>query len=714
MVKSSSNKEVMDEESRTLLGLFNPLHQRLRKRFNWYHAWHKKKYHKHVHWLGLLVYLAGLGFLAWVIVTASLPKVARAEITTPTVSGKATILSTNGDLDFNVSPYASNVTIDDVTREFSGYAWSVDVGWVSFGSQDNEAGPVVVNQVSGALSGKAKILDTGGFIDFNASPSGSNVTINYQGAFSGYGWSEDLGWINFTGVSVNDLSLGSPLAPQAIRIYDVSDRNLADYAVLVRWQIPTELDVPNFQAYLVERSTNGTDFTQQSSTTSLAYYDTNVTTGTEYFYRIKTQNKTGTTETSSIVSMTPTGKYTTPPTLVSGPTVTVNPTSILVSWVTNRESSSFVQVNEGNVFVSEQGQTEQVTTHQVKVVGLKSKRDYSFSIRSVDQDGNVLLGNPNIITTANTPSIYELSISNITQSTAIVNFKSTAIANFTLHYGLTADYGKTVTESADQKTSNHSIALNSLEPGKPYFFRVVGYDSEDNEIRSENSFLTLPMPEIDKFGIEPVKDAPSTTLKVAWKSNVPTSSVVKFSADNEKFHEQASSELTTDHEVILADLEDSSTYTIFASGRDQFGNLAESPSVSYNTPKDSRPPNISNIMIETSNVGNSSDSKARVVVSYRTDEPTTSQIEFGEGLGGSEYSRKTQLDTTLTNNHINIISDMEPGKPYHIRILATDRAGNLTMSNDNAVITGEVSRSAFQVILGTLENLFGWLGRFVN
>lgn len=704
----------MGIESKALLSLFEPWHQYFLSRLSWYHKWHKKKFHKHVHAAILLTYVVGLVFLITTLVTVTLPDSAKAEPVVPTLIGKATVVGTNGDLDFNSAPFASSVTVDDTTRAFNGYAWSTDIGWIAFGSIDNEWGPVTVDRVSGKLSGKAKTLETGGFIDFNTVPYASNVAIDYMGNFSGFAWSEDLGWINFAGVSVNDITLGSPQAPQAVRIYDVSDRNLADYAILVRWQVPAELDIPNFQAYLVERSTDGINFTQQSATNSLAYYDTNVQTNIEYFYRIKTQNKTGTTETSVTVSKTPTGRFTSPPNLVSGPTVTINPTSIVVSWVTDRESNSFVQVSEGNTFVSEQGQTEQVTSHEVKVVGLKSKNDYSFNIRSVDIDGNALESEPRNITTANTPSIYDLNITNITQSTAIINFKSTAIANFTLHYGLTAEYDLTASETADSKTTNHSIAINNLSPGKLYFFRVVGYDADDNEIRSENSFSTLPMPEITKFGIEPVKDAPSTTLKVAWRSNVPTASVVKYSADGTKFFEKSNSELVTDHELVISDLVDSSTYTIFASGRDQFGNMAESDKVAYNTPKDSRPPKISNIVIETSNVGNPSDNRARIAVSWKTDEPANSQIEYGEGLGGTEYSRKTAPDTTLTNNHLVIISDMDPGKPYHIRLLSSDNAGNLTMSSDNTVITGDVSRSALQVILGTLQNIFGWVGRFIN
>lgn len=118
------------------------------------------------------------------------------------VTGKAISMNTDGYLDFNASPYNSNVQINDSTGIFSGYAWSEDLGWLDFGSIDNGLGPVNVSLSTGQVTGKALVMLTGGYLDFTN--FNSNVTINLTtGIFSGYAWSEDIGWINFgnTGVS---------------------------------------------------------------------------------------------------------------------------------------------------------------------------------------------------------------------------------------------------------------------------------------------------------------------------------------------------------------------------------------------------------------------------------------------------------------------------------------------------------------------------------
>lgn len=117
-----------------------------------------------------------------------------------TANTAATVLNSGDKIYMNSATYGANVTVDSVTRAMTGYAWSNDVGWVYFGSgTDNPSGPVSVD-TGGLVSGKAKVL-TGDYIDFNASPSGANVTAGSTGEYDGYAWSAELGWIDFSGVT---------------------------------------------------------------------------------------------------------------------------------------------------------------------------------------------------------------------------------------------------------------------------------------------------------------------------------------------------------------------------------------------------------------------------------------------------------------------------------------------------------------------------------
>lgn len=534
-----------------------------------------------------------------------------------------------------------------------------------------------------------------------AEDSTGNYDLSSCNSISGNPSIDGCAKVTFTANTV------APGIPGNLQAYDISDRETKDYAAAVKWVPPADPG-PNFAGYDIYRSADGNSYTKVGTTTGTIYSDGNLESKKYYYYAKAKDNAGKYSANSSIVTITPTGRYTTAPKMVSAPTFSVGPSYIEVKWATDRPANSFVRIENDNTFVSEQGQTTQTTDHKVKVVGLRSQSDYTFSVQSTDVDGNTLSGSRQRFTTLSTPSIYQLDISNITQTSAIVNFKSTAVANFTLMYGPTSSYGKVVQESSTSATTNHSLMIRDLAPGQMYFFRIIGSDSDGNELRSDSSFTTLPVPAISNLAIQPVKDAATTTLTVSWQTNVPTSSTVDYSASGVKPLTKSSTEMKLVHEITLPDLADMSTYSIVASGRDQFGNMAESNKLSFDTPKDSRPPKISDIKTEASNIGNSS-SQARIAISWTTDEPSTSQIEFGPGLTGTDYTRKTTLDDAFTTHHLVIVSGLDPGTPYHLRVRSSDNAGNLTTGNDRTVITGEVPKTGLQVITNTLRNIFSWM-----
>lgn len=135
------------------------------------------------------------------------------------VTGSAQVLNTPNYLYF--TGYNANVTLNNDTHEFAGYAWSTDVGWVAFGAADNPDGPVTFDATSGAVSGKARVLDTGADIDFNAAPYNSNVLIHSDGSFTGYAWSTDVGWLDFSGVTAPGVALITSISvsPNSVTLY---------------------------------------------------------------------------------------------------------------------------------------------------------------------------------------------------------------------------------------------------------------------------------------------------------------------------------------------------------------------------------------------------------------------------------------------------------------------------------------------------------------
>jgi len=58
-----------------------------------------------------------------------------------------------------------------------------------------------------------------------------------------------------------------------------------------------------------------------------------------------------------------------------------------------------------------------------------------------------------------------------------------------------------------------------------------------------------------------------------------------------------------------------------------------------------------------------------------------------------------------------IITGLKPNSPYHLRVISKDQGKNQTISDDHVAIVGEVPKSTLQIILQTLDKMFGWMTR---
>ncbi|MCA9351442.1 carboxypeptidase regulatory-like domain-containing protein [Patescibacteria group bacterium] len=107
-------------------------------------------------------------------------------------------------LPWAVSASATDGTIDDTNR----YAWSENLGWVDFGSDEGD-----VHVTDDDLRGHA-YGETIGWITLNCESTSSCDDVDYgvdnngEGTLSGYGWGENVGWVRFDppngGVTIDD------------------------------------------------------------------------------------------------------------------------------------------------------------------------------------------------------------------------------------------------------------------------------------------------------------------------------------------------------------------------------------------------------------------------------------------------------------------------------------------------------------------------------
>ena len=115
----------------------------------------------------------------------------------------------------------------------------------------------------------------------------------------------------------------------------------------------------------------------------------------------------------------------------------------------------------------------------------------------------------------------------------------------------------------------------------------------------------------------------------------------------------------------------------------------EAVSDDYSFAPDITPPVISNVTA-------SDVTKDSVVISWTTDEPATSQVEYGET---TEYGLVSEESITLTTEHSVTITGLDSGTGYHFRVKSTDAAGNEAVSDDYTFTTTAVAIGWLRILL---------------
>lgn len=400
-----------------------------------------------------------------------------------------------------------------------------------------------------------------------------------------------------------------------------------------------------------------------------------------------------------------------PPEILTGPTVSsVTSGSAIVEWTTDIVSSSVVAFGLTTDYGQESAKTsDRVTSHTVKLNGLSPERTYHYLIKSADAMGRYGTGTDQVITTtSNISPISEVQITDITLSSAIVSWKTAALSNSTVNYGQSSSYGQTVGDQSAGTTTAHTIRLSSLSSGTTYHIRVSGVNSEGADIFSDDYiFTTLSLPVLVSYSLGTIT---GNTAEILWTTNVPVDSFISYwkeGTDESSAKTQAKPELGKTHIMVITGLEGKTHYYFRITGRDANGNNLRSEILSFNTPLDTTPPVITNIKSEVNS--NSKSDSLQLVISWDTDEPAKSQIEYNLGPVATTYSLSSKPDDGLNVNHIIIVSPLKSSSNYHFRIKATDASGNAGFSADYSVLTPQKQKSLLQIILDKLEQTFGWL-----
>ncbi len=181
----------------------------------------------------------------------------------------------------------------------------------------------------------------------------------------------------------------------------------------------------------------------------------------------------------------------------------------------------------------------------------------------------------------------------------------------------------------------------------------------------------------------------ASTAIIRWTTDEPSTSQVEYGTTTS--YDQTSTpdnNLVTSHTVTLTGLESGTTYHYRVKSKDARGNEATSSidkRVTTLPPPDTTPPVISQEILASVSTDDSTH-EITATITWTTDEPATSQVEYGMN---TMYGSTTTLDTSLVTSHSVSLPQLTVNKPYHFRVKSKDKDENEAVSGDEMFYTSQ-------------------------
>lgn len=410
--------------------------------------------------------------------------------------------------------------------------------------------------------------------------------------------------------------------------------------------------------------------------------------------------------------------------------VTTTTSTAEVKWTTNLDASSaFVEyqlqrqpgdeVQSGTAGVSLDDLSGNPRTHTVIIKGLRSNRTYTYKVKSISKDGYVtesafLNFKTKSFDSAQftiAPSSSNVAERNITSTTAQIIWETAIPTTSWIDYSLKSGVYD-ISSGNNDLTTTHVVLLTGLVPGNRYYYRVRVKDANEVEYTSKEYSLTaVTKPKVLNLRI---KEISSYAVTIAWDTNIETETTMNWGKTRSYGEKHGSAGASLGHEVKIENLEDNTEYHYQIIAHDAEGNEIAGDDQIIRTPIDTEGPKITNVKTDIMPLGDS-DTTAQVIVSWTTNKPATTKVEYDEGIIGGRYTKSSTEDASLNNSHTVIIKGLDVAATYHYRIMTKDKRGNTTISNDYTFVTPSKEQSIWQLIVKSLQETFAWtknLGSF--
>lgn len=474
-----------------------------------------------------------------------------------------------------------------------------------------------------------------------------------------------------------------------------------------------------------------TTVTTSDLVTAHAVTLTGLTLGTRYYYEVR--SGVASDPNGGIFFSFVTTADITPPVISAITVAPITDTQAVVQWITNEKATSQLSYGtiSGSYPVALPTDTTLNISHTITISTLTPTTTYVFRLTSTDSSGNTSSSTESSFTTlekltnatdlqalidaaknANTdtaaPNITAVSVSDITDVSAGISWKTDEAANSFVQFGPT-DTDQLVYGNWIYGTT-HAISLLHLAPATQYSFRTVSADVRGNiatttattfttaaatqaTLESQLSTITsaaqaLPGPIISG---QPRVDVTSSTALISWSTDKAANSLVSFATEAEYFNGQTYTQTVGDpdrfinsHSVSLVSLQPDTVYHAQVRSKTEVSQLATTPDFTFRTAK--KIFTIENYSVDTP-------ANDRATFRWTTSEAATATVQLVPYRNNVRAvdELKTVVDDARSLIHQFTVTDLEPALRYNVELVSVNADGQRTTKTIDAFSTSSVS-----------------------
>jgi hypothetical protein len=396
---------------------------------------------------------------------------------------------------------------------------------------------------------------------------------------------------------------------------------------------------------------------------------TGLTPGTTYDYAVISANSSNASTTSANFTFTTTAAAPVISAVASG---SITSTSAIITWTTDQPSSSLVNYGTSTGYGSSSTLSSAlVTSHSVTLTGLTPGTTYDFDVVSANGSSLSSTSANNSFTTlaAAGPVISAVASGSITSTSAIITWTTDQASSSQVKYGTTQTYGSNSNLNNNLQTS-HSVTLSGLTPGTTYDFVVVSTNSSSVTSTSTNyTFATTAVaPVISAVASGSIT---STSAIITWTTDQSSSSQVNYGITTGYGSSSAlSGTLVTSHSITLTGLTPGTTYDFDVVSTNGSSLTATSTNYSFTTTA---------VAPVISAVSSSSITSTSAIITWTTDQASSSQVNYGTSLS---YGSSSTLSSSLVTSHSVTLTGLTPGTTYDFDVVSTN-GSSLTATSTN-------------------------------